>query len=222
MTTPTQFNTSACVPGSAVAALRYPEPTPTNIRELVNTFYERVRADALLGPVFERALHGRWDDHLPKMSLFWGSLALGDKRYRGNVQKVHEPLEGIEPRHFSRWLQLFLHTVSERYEPAAAMRFMEPALRIAQSLQLSHFGWDYEIPAEQQMLLERVTPKRRGEDEAHEPHAGVREARRGGRYREPFPAKIIGSGVPEGEDRDDRFAAGKADGNQADAAVPDA
>jgi hemoglobin len=220
MTTPTQFNPTACKPGSEVPALRYPEPTPTNIRELVHAFYERVRADAMLGPVFERALHGRWDDHLPKMCLFWGSLALGDKRYRGNVQKVHEPLDGIEPRHFSRWLHLFLHTVCERYEPAAAMRFMEPALRIAHSLQLSRFGWEYEIPAEQRTLLERVAPKRRGDEEAHEPHAGARDEHRGGRYREPFPAKIVGSRVAE--DGDDHAAASRANRKQAGAAVPDA
>ena len=113
------------------------------------------------GPVFEATLAGRWDDHLPKMCTFWGSLVLGAKQYRGNVQQAHQPLEGVEPQHFSRWLYLFLDTVESRYQPAAAVRFMEPALRIAQSLQLSRFGWDYKIPAEQQALLERVAPKRR-------------------------------------------------------------
>jgi hemoglobin len=135
---------------------RAAEPTEANIRELVYGFYDRVRADPLLGPVFEATLAGRWDDHLPKMCTFWGSLVLGAKQYRGNVQQAHQPLEGVEPQHFSRWLYLFLDTVESRYEPAAAVRFMEPALRIAQSLQLSRFGWDYKIPAEQQALLERV------------------------------------------------------------------
>lgn len=165
------------------APRRQGAPTEADIRELVYAFYERVRADALLGPVFDTALAGRWDEHLPKMCMFWGSLVLGDKRYRGNVQQAHQPLEGIEPGHFSRWLRLFLDTVCERYEPAAAVRFMEPALRIAQSLQLSRFGWDYAIPPEQQALLERVAPKRHGSDDAH-----ALEQRRG----EPFPAKIIG------------------------------
>lgn len=56
------------------------------------------------------------------------------------------PIDDIEPRHFARWLSLFLNTVEARYEPAAAVQFMEPALRIAQSLQLSKFGWDYQSP----------------------------------------------------------------------------
>ena len=93
--------------------------------------------------MFDAKLAGRWDDHLPKMVTFWSSLVLGTKGYRGNVQQAHQPLDGIEPAHFSRWLSLFLKTVEARYAPPAAIRFMEPALRIAQSLQLSRFGWDY-------------------------------------------------------------------------------
>jgi len=139
--------------------------------------------------VFDATLAGRWDDHLPKMCTFWASLVLGAKQYRGNVQQAHQPLAGIEPQHFSRWLYLFLDTVESRYEPAAAVRFMEPALRIAQSLQLSRFGWDYKIPAEQQALLERVAPKRaRLDGDAHLP------ARAAG---EPFPTRIIGKSRDE-------------------------
>jgi hemoglobin len=61
---------------------------------------------------------------------------------------------------------------------------MEPALRIAQSLQLSRFGWDYKIPAEQQALLERVAPKRSARGD--EPQLPERPA------GEPFPTRIIG------------------------------
>ncbi|MBN3758884.1 group III truncated hemoglobin [Paraburkholderia sp. Tr-20389] len=174
----------ADIPAVERLAERYAEPTDDNIRELVYAFYDRVRADTLIGPVFEQKLAGRWDEHLPKMCVFWGSLVLGAKQYRGNVQQAHMPLEGLEPRHFSRWLYLFLDTVESRYEPAAAVRFMEPALRIAQSLQLSKFGWDYQIPAEQQALLERIAPRRRSRDD----HAAEHARPRG----EPFPAKIIG------------------------------
>ncbi|PLZ03641.1 Globin [Burkholderia sp. WAC0059] len=169
------------------AGTRHDEPDETNIRALVYTFYDRVREDATLGPVFEAALAGRWDTHLPKMCRFWASLVLGAKTYQGNLVQAHQPLEGIEPQHFSRWLYLFLDTVESRYTPAAAVRFMEPALRIAQSLQFSRYGWDYAIPAEQQALLERIAPRRRPADDDHEVHA--RPERSAG---EPFPAKIVG------------------------------
>jgi len=167
---------------------RHAEPTEANIRALVYAFYDRVRTDALLGPVFDAKLAGRWDDHLPKMCRFWSSLVLGTKTYRGNVQQVHQPLDGVEPGHFSRWLYLFLDTVNAQFRPAAAVRFMEPALRIAQSLQLSRFGWDYVIPPEQQALLERVAPRRHPLDaHAHRPGA------------EPFPTKIVGRAPSDGE-----------------------
>ena len=139
---------------------RYSEPTEENIRELVDVFYQRVRADEILGPVFNLALAGRWQTHLPKMGAFWSSIVLGVKQYRGNVLQAHQSLDKLEPQHFSAWLSLFLNTVETRYEPAAAVRFMEPALRIAQSLQLDRFGWNYTIPPAQQAILEHIAPKR--------------------------------------------------------------
>jgi hemoglobin len=160
------------------------EPNETNIRALVEAFYSRVDDDALLGPIFSRELTGRWDEHLAKMTTFWSSLVLGSKQYRGNVQEAHRPLADIEPRHFARWLTLFLNTVEQRYEPAAAVQFMEPALRIAQSLQLSKFGWDYQIPAEQVDLLAALKRQRTGD--APEPRFPDRPA------GEPFPATFIG------------------------------
>ncbi|CAM2173218.1 hemoglobin [Paraburkholderia sacchari] len=176
---------------SSAAPARHAAPTEDNIRELVYAFYDRVRADALLGPVFEGVLAGRWDEHLPKMCRFWSSLVLGTKTYRGNVQQAHDPVPGVEPKHFSHWLYLFLDTVQAHYEPAAAVQFMEPALRIAQSLQLSRFGWDYVIPPEQQALLDSIAPRRRPADHGHD-----LPARPAG---EPFPAKFVGRSMNEKE-----------------------
>jgi hemoglobin len=165
-------------------APRESAPSETNVRALVEAFYRRVDDDPLLGPIFSRALEGRWDEHLAKMTTFWSSLVLGTKQYRGNVQEAHRPIDEIEPRHFARWLSLFLNTVEARYEPGAAVQFMEPALRIAQSLQLSKFGWDYEIPAEQQELLAALKRQRTGNDP--EPRFPERPG------AEAFPAKFVG------------------------------
>jgi hemoglobin len=145
--------------------VRAAEPDETNIRELVHAFYRRVDDDLLLGPIFARELAGRWDEHLAKMTTFWSSLVLGTKGYRGNVQEAHRPLGDIEPQHFARWLTLFLDTVNIRYESAAAVQFMEPALRIAQSLQLSKFGWDYAIPDAQVALMASLKRLRTGGSE---------------------------------------------------------
>lgn len=137
------------------------------IRTLVHRFYARVRADAALGPIFETAIGDAWDAHLEKMCDFWASITLGAKRYKGSVQQAHLPVQGIEPAHFSRWLYLFLDTVEQLFEPAVAVRLMEPALRIAEGLQLTRFGWDYRIPDEQKALLERIAPRRHGRHAGH-------------------------------------------------------
>jgi hemoglobin len=136
-----------------------------NIAALIDAFYSRVRADDLLGPVFERTLDGRWEQHQPKMVDFWVGLVLGEKRYQGNLKSVHQALPDLTPAHFDRWLGLFLDTVETRYAPAAAVGFMEPALRIAHSLQLSRFGWDFKLAPAQRELLEQINPRRLRERE---------------------------------------------------------
>jgi hemoglobin len=169
---------------------RAPQPDETNVRALVDAFYRRVDDDPLLGPIFARELAGRWDEHLAKMTTFWSSLVLGTKDYRGNVQEAHRPLGDIEPQHFARWLTLFLDTVETRYEPAAAVQFMEPALRIAQSLQLSKFGWEYTIPDAQAALLASLKRLRTGERQKDDDvSADLPDRSRG----EPFPVKLTGT-----------------------------
>jgi hemoglobin len=178
--------------------VRIAAPDEANIRALVDAFYRRVDDDALLGPIFARELEGRWDAHLAKMTTFWSSLVLGAKQaskpYSGNVQEAHRPIGDIEPQHFARWLALFLDTVESRYEPAAAVQFMEPALRIAQSLQLSKFGWDYTVPADQQALLASLKRLRTG---AREEGLDILPARTRGK---PVRARVAGTGAGSGDD----------------------
>jgi len=144
---------------------RQPERQPerADIAQLVDAFYGRVRDDALIGPVFAKMLEGRWDSHMPKMVDFWSSLVLREKSYQGNLKAAHQPLAGLTPEHFNRWLALFFDTVEQRYEPDAAIQFIEPALRIAHSLQLSRFGWEFKVPEAQQALLEKLRPRRKDE-----------------------------------------------------------
>jgi hemoglobin len=179
----------------STAFVRIAQPDESNIRELVDVFYRRVNDDLLLGPIFARELDGRWDAHLAKMTTFWSSLVLGTKGYKGNVQEAHRPLGDIEPQHFARWLTLFLDTVDTRYEPAAAVQFMEPALRIAQSLQLSKFGWDYAVPDAQLALMPSLKRLRTGRGET-ESSTELPDRSHG----EPFPVRL--SGVENTELRD--------------------
>jgi hemoglobin len=104
------------------------------IDRLVEGFYDRVRDDALIGPVFATRVED-WAPHLAQMKLFWSSVALSSGAYQGRPMMKHLPLP-VDARHFDRWLMLFRQTARELCPPVAADHFIERAERIAQSLEL--------------------------------------------------------------------------------------
>lgn len=114
--------------------------TEESIRLLVEIFYDGVRRDEELGPVFEQTLHGKWAEHLPRMVDFWSTILLGSSRFQGNVFGKHMALSGIAPEHFVRWLSLFKQTVNGLFAVPLAEEIIEIADRIAGSLQLGYFG----------------------------------------------------------------------------------
>jgi len=111
------------------------------VSELVDTFYARIRAHPVLGPVFEDAIGERWDEHLPKMKAFWSSVAMSTGRYSGKPVPAHVKLTSVTPGHFDIWLGLFEQTLRDTARtPQAVPYFMERATRIAESLKLAMFG----------------------------------------------------------------------------------
>jgi hemoglobin len=111
-----------------------------SITALVHTFYVDVRADPELGPVFDHAIGEHWDSHLARMVDFWSNVMLGVKGFQGNVFGKHMALQGVEARHFERWLALFETAVDRLHEGAVADEFKTVARRIAHSLQYGFFG----------------------------------------------------------------------------------
>jgi hemoglobin len=107
---------------------------------LVDRFYDRVRADALLGPVFEREIGGQWEPHLARMKAFWASVALNAGTYSGRPVAVHQRLEGVTRGHFVRWLELFHDTLAATAPSAEAVDYlMSRAERIGANLQAAMF-----------------------------------------------------------------------------------
>ena len=108
------------------------------IRKVVFGFYDRVRADPLLAPVFDSAIAAdQWPHHLERMCDFWSSILLRTGRFQGRPMQKHLALPGLSDAHFHRWLVLFRQTVRELCSPPVAERFLERALMIAQSFRLS-------------------------------------------------------------------------------------
>ncbi len=104
------------------------------LRALVERFYERVRADRTLGPIFAARI-ANWDDHISRLVDFWSSIMLGSGRYKGNPFSAHLPFaEALTAEAFDRWLALWRQTAQEILPPDTALRLDEKACRIARSL----------------------------------------------------------------------------------------
>lgn len=104
------------------------------IKKLVHAFYDKIRTDALLGPIFNERISD-WEPHLNRMCDFWSSATLKSGRYNGNPMMKHHPLP-IDGRFFDHWLELFEQTAIEICPPNAAEVFKTKSRVIAQSLEL--------------------------------------------------------------------------------------
>jgi hemoglobin len=97
----------------------------SDIKKLIDRFYEKVQADDVIGYIFNDIAQVNWEHHLPVMYAFWEFLLLdAADAYRGNPIQKHFDLHARHPlkaEHFDRWVQLFQSTVDELFTgPAAA------------------------------------------------------------------------------------------------------
>jgi hemoglobin len=104
--------------------------TEDDISRILARFYDRVKADEELGPVF--AVVQDWDEHLTRLSEFWSSMMFTSGRYKGNPVSLHlAHAEKIRPNMFVRWLELWRRTTDELAEESAAKEMQRLAARIA-------------------------------------------------------------------------------------------
>ncbi|MCA0401240.1 MAG: group III truncated hemoglobin [Proteobacteria bacterium] len=107
------------------------------ISQVVHAFYDEIRADALLGPIFgKRIAPERWPAHLETMVEFWSSVLLLTGSYKGKPVPAHLQL-GVEDAHFRHWLALFGQVTARLCTAEIAALFMERATRIADSLRFA-------------------------------------------------------------------------------------
>lgn len=82
------------------------------VAALVETFYGRIRDDALLGPIFAERIED-WPVHLARMNAFWRSILFNSSEFSGNPMAKHIAIPGLEEHHFAHWLELFYTTLHE-------------------------------------------------------------------------------------------------------------
>ncbi|MGP1664461.1 MAG: group III truncated hemoglobin [Rhodanobacter sp.] len=106
----------------------------TAIATLVDHFYEKVRRDAIIGPIFNAAVHD-WDEHKALLTSFWSSVALRAGSYRGNPMAAHRP-HPIRVEHFDHWIALWKETCLEELDEEHALQMADYARRIGGSLKM--------------------------------------------------------------------------------------
>ena len=115
------------------------------IERLVRGFYAKVRADAVLGPIFEARIRD-WEPHLAQMCAFWSSVALMTGRYHGTPMAKHLPLP-VDAGHFDRWLELFEAAAREHDRIGDAERQDPPHRRLDEHGAAGDDGLDLGTPA---------------------------------------------------------------------------
>jgi len=106
----------------------------SDIKLTIDTFYEKVKADPVIGYIFNDIAHVDWPKHLPVMYDFWEFLLLNGKNYTGNPIQKHFDLHDKHPltaEHFDRWLVLFQTTVEELFSGPVADEAKNRAAAIA-------------------------------------------------------------------------------------------
>jgi hemoglobin len=78
-----------------------------DIRTLIDSFYDKVKSDEVIGYIFNDVAQVDWVRHLPRMYAFWEFLLLGKDTYQGNPMEVHQKLHQqikLTEQHFDQWL----------------------------------------------------------------------------------------------------------------------
>jgi hemoglobin len=114
-----------------------------DVKLLVDTFYEKVKVNPLLGYIFNDVAKVDWSHHLPKMYSFWSAIILGDQSYEGNPMLTHIRLSKLTPltdKEFTEWLLLFNSTVDELFDGVNALEAKARAANIARLMQFKVQG----------------------------------------------------------------------------------
>lgn len=114
--------------------------TLEDVQLLVNTFYGKVRDEALLGPIFNERIQDRWPEHLEKMYRFWQTVLLGEHTYYGAPFPPHAQLP-VAHVHFEKWMDLFTQTVDELFSGEKAEEAKWRGKKMAElfELKIEHF-----------------------------------------------------------------------------------
>ena len=109
--------------------------TEEDIKKLVDSFYDKVKADEMLSPIFNDVAKVNWNEHLPLLYSFWSALLFQTKNFKGHPFPKHAVLP-LQREHFTRWVLLFVQTVDENFSGTKAEEAKGFGRSIADTFQL--------------------------------------------------------------------------------------
>lgn len=110
----------------------------SDIEFLVDTFYNKIKQDAVVGFFFTEITTINFDTHLPKMYDFWESVIFKKGTYNGNPMLSHILLHQkvkLQIAHFERWLFLWEETLTNNYLGENTQEALQRAKQIASLIQ---------------------------------------------------------------------------------------
>lgn len=109
-----------------------------DVNLLVCSFYDKIRIDNLLGPIFNKMIPKEsWPEHLEKLTDFWETNLFGIPKFKGNPTQKHIQADRIfnhtlSKEHFDQWLSIWKTTINELFNGDKATRALMAAVSIAE------------------------------------------------------------------------------------------
>ncbi|MEO9892642.1 group III truncated hemoglobin [Aurantibacter sp.] len=119
--------------------------TRADVFLLVNTFYNSVREDDLIGPIFNGIIQN-WEHHLDHLTTFWSNqLFIERGTYKGDPIAIHKKVDDftknkIDEHHFGRWLNLWIQTIDNLFKGDNAFILKNRARKMATHIHLNIFS----------------------------------------------------------------------------------
>ena len=147
---PTLAGSTAGRAGRSVDAVVPPDlSSPSQIHDLVTTFYREIVFDDLLEPVFSEVAEVDWAEHIPNLIDYWCWILLGLDGYSGAVTRTHRHLHELQPleaRHCDRWYELWERCIDGRWAGPCADHAKRHAAHLMAGMAKHVFGFTWQPP----------------------------------------------------------------------------